>query len=73
MVRQYGQSSFPGSLTYSVEFYRDSSLNTIAYILYKQQGIIFFKYYALRVDKGRLKNKEYFMGFDKAYGIQVGH
>lgn len=56
-----------------MEYYRDSSLNTVAYILYKQEGGIFTKYYSLRIEKGALKDQYFDMGSESIAGIKPGH
>jgi hypothetical protein len=48
MTTQFGTQNFPQGANYSLEYYRDSAINTVAYILYKQDKAKVTKYHCLR-------------------------
>ena len=72
MVNHYGEASFPEGPEYSMEYYRDSSLNTVAYILIQQNGAKTTKYYSLRIESGKLKDQWFYLGSEDTAAVKPG-
>lgn len=73
MINFYGRSQFQRGPTYSLEYYRDSSINTVAYIFYKLNGTQITKYYYLRAEFGPTKDAPYYLGIETTAGVRPGH
>lgn len=73
MINHYGRSQFQRGPTYFLEYYRDSSINTVAYIFYKFNGTQITKYYYLRAEFGSVKDKPYYLGSENTAGVRAGH
>lgn len=56
-----------------MEYYRDSSINTVAYVLFKTNMTKVTKYYSLRVGKGPQKGVTYYLGNEDTAGVRPGH
>jgi len=56
--------------TYALEFYRDSSLRTLTYVLFKINGPFVTKYYALKTE---LNNTLYYLGVETTFNVRPGN
>ena len=69
MMDHYNRSQFQKGATYSLEYYRDSSLRTVAYILYKVNASVVNKYYALRTETA---NTLFYLGSEQTFNVRPG-
>ena len=70
MMDYYNRSQFQSGSTYALEFYKDSSLRTITYVLFKTAGSVVKKYYALQ----NLLNKTlYYLGVETTFNVRPGN
>jgi len=72
-AKLYGKEKLPYIPNgYALEYYRDSSLNTLAYTLYQQNGTKITKFHILTFERGPL-NKQYLpMGIEETAGVRPG-
>lgn len=74
LFNYYNRSQFPRGPQYYLEYYRDSSLSTIAYIVYKKVNITHtFRYYALRAQYGIRNGSVFYLGQDVCQACRPGH
>lgn len=73
MESYYNKSNFQRGPTYSLEYYRDSSLSTVLYVYFKQEGAKITKYYSIRGEKGSFKGKTVFLGNETTTAVRPGH
>ena len=66
----YNRSQFQRGPTYALEFYRDSSLRTVTYVLFKTNGSVVTKYYALKTELN--KTNLHFLGSEMTYNARPG-
>ena len=70
MFNYYNRSQFQNGSNYALEFYRDSSLRTITYVLFKTKGSVVTKYYALKTE---LNNAIYYLGVETTFNMRPGN
>ena len=72
-AKLYGEEKLPHLFNgYTLEYYRDSSLNVIAYVLYQKNGTKLTKFTILRLERGPLSNQYLPMGIEETAGVRPG-
>jgi hypothetical protein len=69
----YNRSQFKKGPTYALELYRDSSLRTVTYVLFKTNGSVVTKYYALKTELNNLNNTFYYLGVETTFSVRPGN
>lgn len=74
LFNYYNRSQFPRGPQYYLEYYRDSSLSTVAYVVHKKVNVTHtFRYYALRAQYGIRNGSVFYLGQDVCQACRPGH